>query len=100
MGYAPSTIQRIWRAFCLQPHRSKTLKPSDDKLFVEKVRDVIGLYLAPPERAQFHEARRDALAHYQAEIDNLAVALEDVNDPTLPETDGDPPGIELVADFL
>lgn len=51
VGYAPSTIHRIWQAFGLQPHRSGTFKLSKDPLFVEKVRDIVGLYLAPPERA-------------------------------------------------
>ena len=51
VGYAPSTIHRIWRAFDLQPHRSETFKLSNDPLFVEKVRDIVGLYMAPPERA-------------------------------------------------
>ena len=50
-GYAPSTIHRIWRAFWLQPHRSKSFKLSSDPFFVEKVRDIVGLYLNPPERA-------------------------------------------------
>ena len=50
-GLAPSTIHRIWRAFSLQPHRSETFKLSTDPLFVEKVRDIVGLYLNPPERA-------------------------------------------------
>ncbi len=50
-GYAPSTIHRIWRAFGLQPHRSKSFKLSSDPFFVEKVRDIVGLYLDPPERA-------------------------------------------------
>ncbi len=51
VGYAPSTIHRIWQAFGLQPHRSETFKLSSDPLFVEKVRDIVGLYLDPPERA-------------------------------------------------
>ena len=46
VGYAPSTIHRIWRAFGLQPHRSETFKLSNDPLFVEKVRDIVGLYMA------------------------------------------------------
>src|SRR6187549_1183497 len=46
-----ATVGRIWRAFGLQPHRSETFKLSRDPLFVDKVRDVVGLYLAPPERA-------------------------------------------------
>ena len=51
IGHAPSTVHRIWRAFGLQPHRSETFKLSSDPLFVEKVRDIVGLYLDPPERA-------------------------------------------------
>ncbi len=51
VGYAPSTIHRIWRAFGLQPHRTETFKLSNDPMFVEKVRDIVGLYLSPPERA-------------------------------------------------
>src|SRR6185436_19396387 len=42
---------RIWRAFGLQPHRVETFKLSTDPLFVDKVRDIVGLYLDPPERA-------------------------------------------------
>jgi transposase len=51
VGHAPSTIHRIWTAFGLQPHRAESFKLSSDALFVEKVRDIVGLYLAPPERA-------------------------------------------------
>lgn len=48
---APSTIQRIWRAHNLQPHRTETFKLSLDPKFVEKLTDVIGLYVDPPEKA-------------------------------------------------
>src|SRR3954471_11215444 len=48
VGYAPSTVHRIWRAFGLQPHRSETFKLSTDPLFIEKVRDIAGLYLDLP----------------------------------------------------
>jgi transposase len=51
MGMSPSTVGRIWRAFGLQPHRAESFKLSTDPLFIEKVRDVVGLYLDPPERA-------------------------------------------------
>jgi transposase len=51
IGHAPSTVHRIWQAFGLQPHRVETFKLSSDPLFVEKVRDIVGLYLSPPERA-------------------------------------------------
>ena len=50
-GLSVSTVHRIWRAFSLQPHRSETFKLSSDPLFVEKVRDIVGLYLDPPDRA-------------------------------------------------
>jgi transposase len=50
-GLSTSTVQRIWRAFGLQPHRLETFKLSTDPDFVAKVRDVVGLYLAPPDRA-------------------------------------------------
>jgi transposase len=50
-GLSISTVQRIWRAFGLQPHRIQTFKLSSDPDFVAKVRDVVGLYMSPPERA-------------------------------------------------
>ena len=50
-GLSVSTVQRIWRAFGLQPHRLETFKLSTDPDFVAKVRDVVGLYVSPPERA-------------------------------------------------
>jgi transposase len=50
-GMSQSAISRIWRAFALQPHRSQTFKLSRDPLFIEKVRDIVGLYLNPPDRA-------------------------------------------------
>jgi len=46
-----STVQRVWSAFGLQPHRQKHFKLSTDPFFVEKVRDVVGLYLQPPDHA-------------------------------------------------
>jgi len=51
MGLSQSSVSRIWRAFGLQPHRSETFKLSTDPYFVDKVHDVVGLYLDPPERA-------------------------------------------------
>jgi transposase len=50
-GVSRSQVHRIWRAFGLKPHLAETFKLSQDPLFVEKVRDVVGLYMAPPERA-------------------------------------------------
>ena len=50
-GLSHNTVSRIWRAFALQPHRTETFKLSADPLFIEKVRDIVGLYLDPPDRA-------------------------------------------------
>jgi len=50
-GVSHSTVGRIWRTFGLQPHIVKTFKVSDDPLFIEKVRDIVGLYLNPPDHA-------------------------------------------------
>jgi transposase len=50
-GLSQSTIGRIWRAFGLKPHRTQTFKLSNDPFFVEKVRDIVGLYMNPPENA-------------------------------------------------
>jgi transposase len=50
-GLSQTAITRIWRAFGLQPHRVENFKFSKDPQFVEKVRDIVGLYLNPPERA-------------------------------------------------
>ena len=50
-GYAPSTIHRMWQAFSLQPHRSKTFKLSADPYFVDKTRDIVVLYVDPPQHA-------------------------------------------------
>jgi transposase len=51
LGMSQSAVSRVWRAFSLQPHRVETFKLSADPFFVEKVRDVVGLYLNPPEHA-------------------------------------------------
>ncbi len=50
-GISRSSISRIWRAFALKPHRTETFKLSKDPLFIEKVRDIVGLYMNPPDRA-------------------------------------------------
>ncbi len=50
-GMSQSAVSRIWRAFALAPHRSQTFKLSTDPLLIDKVRDVVGLYLDPPEKA-------------------------------------------------
>lgn len=51
VGLSHSTIGRIWRAFGLQPHRSESFRISQDPLLVEKVRDIVGLYMNPPDNA-------------------------------------------------
>jgi transposase len=50
-GLSRSAVGRIWQAFALQPHRAGTFKLSRDPLFIEKVRDIVGLYLDPPDKA-------------------------------------------------
>src|SRR6267378_3886666 len=50
-GLSRMTISRIWRAFGLQPHRTDTFKLSPDPLLIEKVRDIVGLYMKPPDHA-------------------------------------------------
>jgi transposase len=51
VGLSQTAVSRIWRAFGLQPHRQETWKLSKDPQFIDKVKDVVGLYLNPPERA-------------------------------------------------
>ena len=50
-GLSKSTVQRVWSVFNVQPHRQKTFKLSTDPFFVEKVHDIVGLYLNPPDHA-------------------------------------------------
>jgi transposase len=50
-GLGRTTIQQIWRAFGLQPHRTETFKLSTDPLLIDKVRDIVGLYMQPPTHA-------------------------------------------------
>jgi transposase len=51
MGVSAMTVSRVWRAFRLQPHRTETFKLSPDPFLVDKVRDIVGLYLHPPDHA-------------------------------------------------
>jgi len=51
LGLSQTAVSRIWRAFGLKPHRQESFKLSTDPFFVEKVRDIVGLYLNPPDRA-------------------------------------------------
>lgn len=50
-GLTQTAVSRVWRAFALQPHRAETFKLSKDPQFIEKVRDIVGLYMNPPTRA-------------------------------------------------
>jgi len=50
-GLSQSAVSRIWRAFALQPHRAETFQLSKDPLFIEKARDIVGLYVHPPDKA-------------------------------------------------
>jgi len=51
MGISRDSVSRIWRAFGLKPHRAETFQISTDPYYVDKVRDVVGLYMSPPENA-------------------------------------------------
>jgi transposase len=51
LGLSQTAVARIWRAFGLKPHRRKSFKLSSDPFYVEKVRDIVGLYMAPPQKA-------------------------------------------------
>ena len=51
VGISPTSVHRIWRSFGLQPHRTEDFKVSPDPLLIGKIRDVVGLYLAPPANA-------------------------------------------------
>ena len=51
VGISPASVHRIWRSFGLQPWRAETFKVSPDPLLIDKIRDVVGLYLAPPANA-------------------------------------------------
>ena len=59
-GLSHTTISRIWRTFGLQPHRTETFKLSPDPLLIDKVRDVVGLYVNPPEARGRVPCRREA----------------------------------------
>ena len=50
-GLSNASIHRVWQAFGLAPHRSESFKLSKDPLFIDKVRDIVGLYMAPPDKA-------------------------------------------------
>ena len=50
-GMGRTTVQQIWHAFGLQPHRRETFKLSPDPLLIDKVRDIVGLYMNPPAHA-------------------------------------------------
>ncbi len=63
-GLSPSAVSRIGRALALQPHRVETFQPSRDPLFMEKVRDIVGLYRHPPDKAL--AARADEKTPIQA----------------------------------
>ena len=83
VGLTQSAVLRIWKAFGLQPHRQETWKLSKDPQFIAKVRDVVGLYLNPPERAVVLCV--DEKSQIQA-LDRTAPIL-----PMLPGTPSAPP---------
>jgi transposase len=59
-GLSQTAVVRIWRAFGLQPHRAETFKLSTDPLFIDKVRDIVGLYLNPPDRPRAVRGREES----------------------------------------
>ena len=76
MGMSQTAITRIWQAFGLQPHRSESFKPPTDPLFIDKVRDIVALYLDPPERAVVlcvdEKSQIQALNRYQPILPMMA----------------------------
>lgn len=78
VGISPSSVRRIWQAFGLQPHLVQEFKISTDPLLIDKIRDVVGLYLSPPEHAVVFSA--DEKPHIQA-IERSAPVL-----PMMPGT--------------
>jgi hypothetical protein len=68
-GMTQTSISQIWRTFGLQPHRAESFKLSTDPLFIDKVKDIVGLYLDPPERAAVicvdEKSQIQALNRYQ-----------------------------------
>jgi hypothetical protein len=77
-GFSHTTIRRIWTAFGLQPHRTETFKLSSDPLFVDKVRDIVGLYLSPPNRVLV------------LSVDEKSIQALDREQPVLPMMPGIP----------
>jgi len=79
-GLSQSSVSRIWRAFGLQPQRADSFRLSTDPLFVEKVRDIVGLYLDPPERAVVlcvdEKSQIQALERFQPVLPMLAATPE------------------------
>ena len=69
LGVSPTAVLRVWRAFGLQPHRTESFSLSKDPFFVEKVRDVVGLYMSPPDNALVlcvdEKSQMQALERYQ-----------------------------------
>ena len=75
VGVSQSTVARVWRAFNLQPHRVESFRLSNDPLFIDKVRDIVGLYMNPPthavvlcvdEKSQIHFEKNARITKRQA----------------------------------
>lgn len=62
-GLSPASVMRIWHAFGIKPHLEKTFKLSTDPLFVDKVHDIVGLYLSPPERQAYRYPQHPLHTH-------------------------------------
>jgi hypothetical protein len=66
-GLSQSTISRIWRAFRLKPHRTESFQLSTDPLLIDKVRDIVGLYLDPPHHALVSQLSQQDRPSWQIE---------------------------------
>ena len=85
-GFSQTAISRIWHAFGLQSHRQETFKLSSDPLFVEKVRDIVELYLDPPLKAMVlcvdEKSQIQALDRTQPILPLLPASLSDARTTT------------------
>jgi hypothetical protein len=87
-GMSQSAVSRIWRAFGLEPHQSEAFELSPDPQFIDKVRDIVGLYPNPPEAAvrtwieNWNDNPKPFLWHKSADeiIDSVAAHCQRIND--------------------
>jgi len=78
-GVSEATVRRIWRAHGLKPHLSRTFKVSTDPKFAEKLTDIVGLYLNPPEHANRPNSVRLSAQHASARLPIVKDERRDYN---------------------